>query len=106
MAATRPRQPSALAEQIEHQAHPAVVHLYLLTWFAVSHAYGGVVPAEADLGDAEPMQRAVRHGQPPAPEQDVDLGQRQVLLQALPRERPLALQLLPSQATTRRTART
>ena len=71
-----PRQPSALAEQIEHQAHPAVVHLHLLTRFAVSHAYGGAVPTQAKLGDAEAMQGAVRHSQPSAPEQDVDLGQR------------------------------
>src|SRR5262249_24574511 len=100
-----PRQSSALAEQVEHQAHPAVVHLHLLTRFAVSYAYGGVVHAEAELGNAEPMQRAVRHGQPPPPEQDVDLGQRQVLLKAVPQERPLALQLLPAPATTRRTSR-
>ncbi|GGU47073.1 hypothetical protein GCM10010178_44490 [Lentzea flava] len=81
--------PAPPGGRVRDQAEPAEVDLDLLARLAVGHPHRRLPAAETQFCHRIPVQRPIRHHHPAPPQQHMDLGQRQVLLQ--PRLQLLAL---------------
>ncbi len=73
--------PPAAGRRIGEQAHPPEVDLELLPGLTVGHPDGRGPPAEAELGDAVPVEGPVRDRETVAGEERLDLREAQTLLE-------------------------
>jgi hypothetical protein len=71
--------PAAPSSRVGQQPHPGKVELTLRTGLAIHDPYRGCRAAEPAPLHAEPVQRPVGHPHAAPPEQDADLGHRQIL---------------------------
>jgi hypothetical protein len=92
-------------DRVRDQPEPAEIDLQFLTRAPVSDPDRGPAPAEAQFGDRVTVQRAIGHHDPAPAQQNMHLGQRQVLFQPGRDLLPMSLQRFPGRPDTTRPVR-